>query len=229
MGSAASREAVGSIRNWAVTEGRKTSSQGRATELFGSLVFNDEVQRAAAARSTSTRRCAARSRRARRSTRRVADVVATAMKDWAIEHGATHYTHWFQPMTGITAEKHDSFLSPDGDGGADRRVQRQGAGPGRARRLELPLRRHPRHVRGPRLHRLGPDQPAPSSSRTPTARRSSSRPRSVSWTGEALDKKTPLLRSMEALSKQARAHPQAVRLDAPSASSRPSAPSRNTS
>src|SRR6476660_3980394 len=48
----------------------------------------------------------------------VADAVASAMKDWAIEHGATHFTHLFQPMTGITAEKHDSFLSPNGDGGA---------------------------------------------------------------------------------------------------------------
>ena len=46
-----------------------------------------------------------------------ADVVAKAMKDWAVEHGATHYTHWFQPLTGITAEKHDSFISPSPDGG----------------------------------------------------------------------------------------------------------------
>ena len=88
----------------------------------------------------------------------LADAVAAAMKDWAIEQGATHYTHLFQPMTGLTAEKHDSFLAPTATAG-DRRVQRQGADPGRARRLLLPLRRHPRHVRGPRLHRLGPDQP----------------------------------------------------------------------
>jgi glutamine synthetase len=47
-----------------------------------------------------------------------ADTIATAMKDWAIENGATHYTHWFQPMTGLTAEKHDSFVTPDGAGGA---------------------------------------------------------------------------------------------------------------
>ena len=48
----------------------------------------------------------------------VADVVASAMKDWAVEKGATHYTHWFQPMTGVTAEKHDSFIAPSGDGKA---------------------------------------------------------------------------------------------------------------
>ena len=47
----------------------------------------------------------------------VANVVATAMKDWAVENGATHYTHWFQPLTGLTAEKHDSLVAPDGDGG----------------------------------------------------------------------------------------------------------------
>ena len=79
------------------------------------------------------------------------------MKDWALENGATHYTHWFQPLTGSTAEKHDSFFGPTGEGTRDRRVLGQGAHPGRARRLVVPDRRHPRDVRGPRLHRLGPD------------------------------------------------------------------------
>ena len=125
------------------------------------------------------------------------------MKDWAIEKGATHFTHLFQPMTGLTAEKHDSFLSPTGDGTAHRRVQRQGTGQGRAGRLVVPLRRHPRHVRGPRLHRLGPDQPGLHPGEP--QRRDARHPDRVrlSWTGEALDKKTPLLRSMEALSNQA--------------------------
>ena len=81
------------------------------------------------------------------------------MKDWAIEKGATHYAHVFYPLTGLTAEKHDSFLEPDGDGGVDRRVRRQDAHPGRARRVELPQRRPPGHLRGPRLHRLGRHQP----------------------------------------------------------------------
>ncbi len=81
------------------------------------------------------------------------------MKDWALENGATHYTHWFQPLTGSTAEKHDSFFAPDRRRHGDRRLLRQGADPGRARRLHLPDRRHPRHLRGARLHRLGPDLP----------------------------------------------------------------------
>ena len=74
-----------------------------------------------------------------------------------MEKGATHFTHWFQPLTGSTAEKHDSFYAPDRRRHRDRRVLRQGAHPGRARRLLVPDRRHPRDLRGPRLHRLGPD------------------------------------------------------------------------
>ena len=81
------------------------------------------------------------------------------MKDWAIEKGATHFTHLFQPMTGLTAEKHDSFLAPDRRRRRHRRVQRQGTDQGRAGRQLVPVRRPPRDVRGPRLHRLGPDQP----------------------------------------------------------------------
>jgi glutamine synthetase len=80
------------------------------------------------------------------------------MKDWAIEHGATHYTHWFQPLTGSTAEKHDSLLSRTARE-ARSEVLRRSTRPGRARRLQLPLRRPPRHLRGPRLHRVGPHQP----------------------------------------------------------------------
>ena len=74
-----------------------------------------------------------------------------------MEKGATHYTHWFQPLTGSTAEKHDSFYGPDGEGDGDRGVLRQGADPGRARRLLVSHRRHAHDVRGARLHRLGPD------------------------------------------------------------------------
>ena len=145
---------------------------------------------------THSASCRTRSTVGPRSTRDLADAVAAAMKDWALEKGATHYTHLFQPMTGSTAEKHDSFLAPDRRRHGARRVQRQGAGQGRARRLELPLRRHPRHLRGPRLHRLGPDQPGvhprepqrrdPLSSRPPScrgpARPSTRRPRcSARW------------------------------------------------
>ena len=84
---------------------------------FGSMVFNDAVMKEKLPKETY---------RALRKTIMsgthleldVANVVATAMKEWAIEKGATHYTHWFQPMTGITAEKHDAFISPDSEGRA---------------------------------------------------------------------------------------------------------------
>ena len=84
-------------------------------ELFGSMVFNDKVMKERLPKETY---------RALKKTMElgkhleptIADVVANAMKDWAVEKGATHFTHWFQPMTGITAEKHDSFISPDGNG-----------------------------------------------------------------------------------------------------------------
>ena len=87
----------------------------RVPEMFGSLSFNESVMRDRLPKDIF---------RALKKTMEegsplapgVANVVASVMKDWAIEHGATHFTHWFQPMTGVTAEKHDSFLSPQGDG-----------------------------------------------------------------------------------------------------------------
>ena len=128
--------------------------------------------------------------------------VAAALKDWALEHGATHYTHWFQPMTGITAEKHDSFLSADQRRRGDRRVPRQGADQGRAGCVELSVGRHASTFEARGYTAWDPTSPPwllfNGNSATlviPTA--------FVSWTGEALDKKTPLLRSMEAVSKQA--------------------------
>ena len=108
----------------------------------------------------------------------VADAVAGAMKDWAIEKGATHYTHLFQPMTGITAEKHDSFIAPNGDGGAIAEFCGKELIKGEPDASLVPVRRPPRHLRSPRLHRVGPDLARPTSWRTRTARRWSSRPRS---------------------------------------------------
>ena len=129
-------------------------------------------------RSRRIARCARRSPAARRSTSSTADAVATALKDWAVEHGATHYTHWFQPMTGITAEKHDSFLVADGRRHGDRRVPRQGTDQGRARCVELPVGRHALHLRGARLHGVGSDEPAVAARQRQQRRRWSSRPRS---------------------------------------------------
>ena len=81
------------------------------------------------------------------------------MKDWALENGATHYTHWFQPLTGSTAEKHDSFYGPTGDGTAIAEFSGKELIQGEPDASSFPDRRHPRHLRGPRLHRLGPDEP----------------------------------------------------------------------
>ena len=85
------------------------------SDYFGSLVFDDRVMKA---------NLSAKVYQSLKKTidegapldSNVANAVASAMKDWAVEHGATHYTHWFQPLTGITAEKHDSFISPAPDG-----------------------------------------------------------------------------------------------------------------
>ena len=86
-------------------------------ELFGSMVFSDAVMREKLPREVYAAMRNAISRGERLDIN-LANVVATAMKDWAISRGATHFTHWFQPMTGITAGKHDSFLTPLADGRA---------------------------------------------------------------------------------------------------------------
>ena len=132
----------------------------------------------------------------------IADAVAGALKDWAIESGATHYTHWFQPLTGITAEKHDSFLAPVTDGKAVYEFSGKELVRGEPDASSFPSggMRSTFEARGytawdptspPWLLKSG----GATTLVIPTA--------FVSWTGEALDKKTPLLRSMEALSKQA--------------------------
>src|SRR4026209_1499282 len=110
MGSSVLGEAISSIRDWSVTEAKEPRGP-RATEAFGSLVFHDEVQQTRLPKPVyhALRRTMTHGEPLDVS---VADAVASAMKEWAVEHGATPYTHWFQPLTGITAEKHDSFLSP---------------------------------------------------------------------------------------------------------------------
>ena len=153
--------------------------------------FKDERSRTCSGPTCSARRSkkpACRSRCSRPSRRRsswaqqltdpgIADAVASAMKDWAIEHGATHYTHLFQPMTGLTAEKHDSFLTPDRrPAGAIAEFSGKELVKGEPDASSLPERRHPGHVRGPRVHRLGPDQPGVHPRDARTAPRSSSRP-----------------------------------------------------
>jgi glutamine synthetase len=170
-------------------------------DLFGVNVFNEEVQRARLPKPVY---------KALQKTIRqgapldptVADAVASAMKDWAIEHGATHFTHLFQPMTGITAEKHDSFLSPNGDGGAVAEFSGKELIKGEPDASSFPSGglRATFEARGytawdPTSPAYIMENPNGSTLVIPTA--------FLSWTGEALDKKTPLLRSMEALSQQA--------------------------
>jgi len=132
----------------------------------------------------------------------VADAVANAMKDWAMERGATHYTHQFQPMTGQTAEKHDSFLSPTGTGGAMAEFSGKELIKGEPDASSFPSGgiRATFEARGytawdPTSPAYIAEHPNGSTLVIPTA--------FLSWTGEALDKKTPLLRSMDALSAQA--------------------------
>src|SRR5258708_4400593 len=116
MGSAVLGEAISAIRDWSVTDG-KEKRDARVSGNFGSLVFNDEVQQARLPKAVyhALRRTMTHGEPLDSSA---ADAVAKAMKEWAVEHGATHYTHWFQPLTGITAEHHDSFLLMTSDGKA---------------------------------------------------------------------------------------------------------------
>ena len=127
----------------------------------------------------------------------VADVVAQAMKEWAVAKGATHYTHWFQPMTGVTAEKHDSFISPAPDGGVLMEFSGKELIKGEPDASSFPSGglRATFEARG--YTAWDPSSYAFIKGKTlciPTA--------FCSYSGHALDKKTPLLRSMEALNKQ---------------------------
>ena len=118
MGSAALSEAIKSIRDWSLTDGRvSTTSTEKAADVFGSRVFNDKVQQERLPKP-AYRALRATITRGEPLEVATADAVALALKEWAVEHGASHYTHWFQPLTGITAEKHDSFLGPNADGTA---------------------------------------------------------------------------------------------------------------
>ncbi len=201
MGSAALREAITAIRDWSMTVKPPTDVPSHATEVYGSLAFNDSVQKARLPKQVykALRRTIERGEPLDASA---ADTVATAMKDWAVEHGATHYTHWFQPMTGITAEKHDSFLSPTADG----RVIAEFSG-GELIRGEPDASSFPSGGMRSTFEARGYTAWDPTS--PPWLLKSSNGctlviPSAfVSWTGEALDKKTPLLRSIEALSIQA--------------------------
>ena len=167
------------------------------TEIFGSMVFNDHVMKERLPKETY-KAMQKTIRDGRRLDINVATVVANAMKDWAIEKGATHFTHWFQPMTGVTAEKHDSFISPAGDGRVIMEFSGKELVRGEPDASSFPSGglRATFEARG--YTAWDPTSYAFIKDKTlciPTA--------FCSYGGEALDKKTPLLRSMEAISRQA--------------------------
>ena len=166
-------------------------------ENFGSLVFDDRVMKA----NLSAKVYASVKKTIDEGAKLdigVANAVANAMKEWAVENGATHYTHWFQPLTGITAEKHDSFIAPSPDGGVIMEFSGKELIKGEPDASSFPSGglRATFEARG--YTAWDPTSYAFIKGKTlciPTA--------FCSYGGEALDKKTPLLRSMDALNKQA--------------------------
>ena len=167
------------------------------SELFGSMVFNDQVMSERLPKNTyrEFKDCCKNDRPLPLET---ANVIANAMKDWAVEKGVTHFTHWFQPMTGLSAEKHDSFISPTDDGGVIMEFSGKELIKGEPDASSFPSGglRATFEARG--YTAWDPTSYAFIKDGTlciPTA--------FCSYNGEALDKKTPLLRSMEAVSREA--------------------------
>jgi Uncharacterized protein related to glutamine synthetase len=170
-------------------------------DIFGENVFNDALMKERLPKATykSLRKTIEQGLPLDPS---VADVVANAMKDWAIEKGATHFTHWFQPLTGITAEKHDSFISPTADGRVVMEFSGKELIQGEPDASSFPSGgiRATFEARGYTAW----DCTSPAFLKEDGGALTLCIPTAFcSYTGEALDKKTPLLRSMEALSKQA--------------------------
>jgi glutamine synthetase len=200
----ARQDAVRSISTEPLRRPAPLASRGdadRLPELFGANVFNDAVQRARLPRAVY---------QALRRTidsgaeldPKIADAVANAMKDWAVERGATHFTHWFQPMTGLTAQKHDAFVHQMADGRAILEFSGKELIKGEPDASSFPSGgiRATFEARGytawdPTSPAFLRETPWGSTLMIPTA--------FCSWTGEALDKKTPLLRSCEAIDRQA--------------------------
>ena len=167
------------------------------SEIYGSMVFNEHVMKERLP-SATFKSLTKTIKEGKPLDIEVANVVAHAMKEWAIEHGATHYTHWFQPLSGITSEKHDSFLNPVGDGTAIMTFSGKELIQGEPDASSFPSGglRATFEARGytawdPTSYAFIKDEVLC----IPTA--------FCSYTGEALDKKTPLLRSMNAVDEQA--------------------------
>jgi glutamine synthetase len=194
-------DAISAIINYKPSHAPLNFSETKPTEVFGCNVFSDKVMRERLPKDVykSLKKTMELGQKLDPS---IADAVANAMKDWAIERGATHFTHVFYPLTGLTAEKHDAFLVPDGKGGAvaefSGKMLIQGepdasSFPSGGLRTTFEARGYTAWDVTSPAYIL--ENPNGTFLCIPTA--------FVSWTGEALDKKTPLLRSNQALNKQA--------------------------
>jgi len=195
------RDAIAAATAWSQRDNAGELTEGKLDINFGADVFSERVMRQRLPKD-AFKRLMRTIQAGERLDAELADIVATAMKDWAIENGATHYTHWFQPLTGLTAEKHDSFVSPDGHGGIVFELGGEALVQGEPDASSFPSGglRATFEARG--YTAWDPTSPAflvrGENNVTlciPTA--------FVSYNGEALDKKTPLLRSIEAISEQA--------------------------
>ena len=200
-GSAARLQAIEAVTNYHPITEPLSFSKLSATEFFGANVFSKTVMKARLPKPVY-RSLLETIETGSTLDPSIADVVAATMKDWAIEKGATHYAHVFYPLTGLTAEKHDSFLSPDGEGGALAEFAGKTLIQGEPDASSFPNGgiRATFEARGYTAWDVTSpayilENPNGTTLCIPTA--------FVSWTGEALDKKTPLLRSLHSLNKHA--------------------------
>jgi len=201
-GSSARLRAIEAVTNYRPTTPPLNFAETPAGELFGSNVFSARVMKERLPKEIYKSVLKTIEEGAKLDSS-VADVIASAMKDWAIEKGATHYTHVFYPLTGSTAEKHDSFLAPDGSGAALSEFSGKQLIQGEPDASSFPSGglRQTFEARGYTAWDVTSpayilENPNGTTLCIPTA--------FISWTGEALDKKTPVLRSMQALDTQAR-------------------------
>ncbi|MGC3969682.1 MAG: glutamine synthetase III [Pirellulales bacterium] len=199
--SNARKEAVDAVTNFKPVDSGWNFRETPSNVLYGSNVFGDQQMKDLLPKGVY-KALQQTIKNGAKLDGSVADVVAQAMKDWALEKGATHYAHVFQPLTGLTAEKHDSFLSPSGNGSALAEFGGKELIQGEPDASSFPSGgiRATFEARGytawdPTSPAYILENPNGTTLCIPTA--------FISWTGEALDKKTPVLRSMQALSQQA--------------------------
>ena len=194
-------DVIAAAKSWSLHDTPAQQLTADINEIFGEHTFNMEVMREKLPKEIFQSLLETIDK-GKQLDPKLADVVALAMKEWAVEHGATHFTHWFQPLTGSTAEKHDSFITPNAGGGAVAKFSGKDLIQGEPDASSFPSGgiRATFEARG--YTAWDPTSPAfimknhhGATLCIPTA--------FAAWTGEALDNKTPLLRSMEALNQQA--------------------------